>query len=263
MNSLINNLIFKIADTRTELEQAYRLVHDTYVEKGYIEPQPSGLHLKLNNALPTTTTFVAKLGDRVVTTVTLFPDSPLGLPLDELYKIDADTLRKQNYHLAEVGALASAPDFRDRSSLIMLYLSRMLYHYAWRYLKSDYLIITVHAKHQSFYKSILLFEQIGEVKPYKAVNNQPTVLLQLDIKASQQNYQAVYQGKSFEKDLHNFFFIRDIPCIHLPEIPHPVNVWTNDLLTYFFCRKTELFMAASYEQLDFIKSQHMQYRIAV
>ena len=218
----------------------------------------------MNNALPTTTTFEGKLGERVITTVTLFSDSPLRLPLDEIYKTDVDILRKQNYHLTEVGALASAPDFRDHSSLIILYLSRMLYHYAWRYLKSDYRIIIVHTKHQRFYKYILLFEKIGEVKQYKAVNDQPTVLLQLDInKVPQQNYQAFYQGKPVDKDLHIFFFTREIPYIHLPEIPHPINVWTNELLTYFFCEKTELFIAASYKELDFIKSQHMQYQIAV
>lgn len=258
----VSGLVFKIADTRDELEQAYKLVHDVYAEKGYIEPQPHGLHLKLSNALPTTTTFVGKLGDRVVTTLTLFLDSPLGLPLDELYKTEADALRSQKNRLSEVGSLASVPEFRDNSPQLMLYITRVAIHYALRYLKSDYSLITVHPKHQSFYEHILLFEPIGEVMQYKAVNENPAVLLKLDLKAASQNYHRVYHEKPIDKNLHDFIFVRPIACIQLPEVTHPANVWTEKLLDWFFWEKTSLFKTSGRKQLDCIKSEHIKYHTA-
>lgn len=259
----VSGFIFKIAETRAELEQAYRLVHDVYMKEGYIEPHPAGLYLTLNSALPTATTFVGKVGDRVVTTMSLFPDSPLGMPLDSIYQVEADQIRQQESLLAEVGALASAPDFREHEPLTMLYLNKALYHYAWKHLQIKHLLIAIHPKYQSFFESLLLFKQIGKVKPYKAVNESEIVLLCLNVKTAKQTYKKIYQGKPPERSLHDFFFIRKTPCIHLPLASLPVNVWTDSLLDYFFRQQTNLFERASCGQLDSIKSYHASYHMAV
>lgn len=54
------NLEFKIAETREELEQAYQILHDTYVENKFQTPHPSGMRIIKYFALPTTTTLSAK-----------------------------------------------------------------------------------------------------------------------------------------------------------------------------------------------------------
>src|SRR4051812_17417869 len=71
----------KIAATRDEFEQASRLLPCQYQARGYEEPGPKLFRFPPYHALPETTTFVAKCGDRVIATVSQVPDTTLlGLP---------------------------------------------------------------------------------------------------------------------------------------------------------------------------------------
>ena len=53
-------LVLKIAETKEELEACFSLLHDAYVESGFMKPDPSGMRLSIYHALPTTTTLCAK-----------------------------------------------------------------------------------------------------------------------------------------------------------------------------------------------------------
>src|SRR5262249_42662020 len=95
-------LKFAIALGPDALAGAFRLVHDQYVSRGYMLPDPSGLRVGLHHTLPTTKVFVATLGPRVVGTMTLIEDSVLGLPMDELYRDDLAHFRDQGRRVNEV-----------------------------------------------------------------------------------------------------------------------------------------------------------------
>ncbi|WP_457326266.1 N-acyl amino acid synthase FeeM domain-containing protein, partial [Roseateles sp. P5_E11] len=49
-------LELKVAETREELEDCFRILHDAYVASGFMKPSPSGLRVTMYHALPTTTT---------------------------------------------------------------------------------------------------------------------------------------------------------------------------------------------------------------
>ncbi len=66
---------------RRELQHALRLVHDNYVDCGYMSPHPSGFRLSVYYAMPSTRTFISVVDDEVIATVSLFCDSPLALPM--------------------------------------------------------------------------------------------------------------------------------------------------------------------------------------
>src|SRR5690349_8210347 len=74
-------LTISLARSGEDLEAAYRLLHDVYVEIGFMEPHPSGLRLNVFNALPQTSVAVAKIDGKVIGTLTLTRENPLGLPL--------------------------------------------------------------------------------------------------------------------------------------------------------------------------------------
>src|SRR5215475_11839692 len=77
---------FGLACETGVLDEAFRLVHDQYVWRGFMTaPHPSGRRVNLRHALPSTRVFVASDGVRVVGTASLIPDSPLGLPMDEVF----------------------------------------------------------------------------------------------------------------------------------------------------------------------------------
>ena len=129
-DQIADGLDFGLATDRRTLEQVFRLQHDQYVAQGYMDPHPSNWRLSIHNALPATRVFVARSKDRVVATMTLIADSPVGLPIDEIYSDELRTLRDAGRDLAEVSGLAVHPDYQPSGVAILLRLIRMLVVYA-------------------------------------------------------------------------------------------------------------------------------------
>lgn len=253
------SLSFKIAETKSELEQAFRLVHDAYAKEGYISPHPSKMRVSINNATPTATTVIGLYGDRVIMTISLFPDSKLGLPMDSIYAEELATLRTQKRRIGEVGALASDPDFRQWDFNLLFHMHKTMILYGKNYLGLDDFVITVNPKHRSFYTSVLLFEPMGELKFYQSVNQNPAVLLKLDLIEMEANYRQIYQSSPLDSNLHHFFFVKRSKCIHLPCEGCAINVWTEELIYYFFQQRTNLFQNADQETLNLLILQYIRH----
>jgi len=217
-----DDIRFKVADNREELEAAYRLVHDVYVEEGYADPHDSGLRVNLRYALPTTTTFIGSHDDKVVITMTILGDSPLGLPMDMIFSRELYELRCQGRYIAEVGAFASHPDFRRRSQAVAFNTNKIMWQYAVRNLHADDLVIAVNPKHEWIYRYILLFEKISrDVKRYNYVNDAPAIAMRLNLRTAIPRWAKIYSGRPPEGDLHGFFLTRDPVHIRLPETEEP------------------------------------------
>jgi hypothetical protein len=196
---------------RDDFDQAFRLIHDQYVWRGYMNPHASGRRLSLYNALPSTRVFVAKDWHRVVGTATLIEDSPLGLPIDELYEEELAPLREQGRRIAELSAFAIAHDYRPAGVGITIRLGRLLVLYAAQVQSLDDLWITVNPRHVEFYRG--LFPQarrVGRVKRYQKVNGAPAVALHLDLNLLRALILAVQGGRrGLGGALHDFFFGAD------------------------------------------------------
>ena len=87
------DLVIRPALSRAELESAYELVYQNYRPRDYMSPHPSCLRLTIFNAFPTTLTFVGVIYGEVIATVSLIPDTPIGLPMDEIYHDEVQLLR--------------------------------------------------------------------------------------------------------------------------------------------------------------------------
>jgi hypothetical protein len=236
----IENIIFKIAETKEKLESAYRLTYEMYVKNGYMSPSPTTLRFNFFNAMPYTQTFIGESGSDTIMTITLFPDSPLGIPMDCLYKNEVDKLRQEGRYVAEVGGLISTVNCQNS----LMHLIKALYTYADKYLKVDDLVATVHPKHSNFHEIILCFEKIGAIKSYSYVNGNPAVALRLDLHKYREYYWNYYPREPFENDLHNFFFVRDSEMILLPNEKMPFRVWDQGIFNYFFQEKSNFYVEA-------------------
>ncbi|MEP0915328.1 hypothetical protein NC981_00730 [Leptolyngbya sp. DQ-M1] len=214
--SKLGNLIFKIAETKSELEQAFKLVYNAYIQIEYMNPHPSGMRLHPLHVLQNSTIFIGVHNDKVVTTMALSPDSELGLPMDCIYQEELATIRHQKRRFAEIGALASDPNFRYRDFTIPLHLNKIMYLYAKQYLQLDDLVIGVVPKHQSFYTAILPFQQIGAIKAYQGINQNPVILLRLNLHTEEDDLYQTYHKYPIEKNLYHFFCLHDSECIYLP-----------------------------------------------
>ena len=166
------------AASSEDLRKAYRLVHDIFVEEGYILPRSCGMRLRVYEALPETATFVAKVGPDVVGVQSLVMDSTdLGLPSDESFHQEIAVLRGPGRRLCEATNQSIAPAFRK--SAVPTELMRCCLAHAVG-AGCNELITTVSPGHARFY-SLLGFEPISPVRSYSAELEDPVVVVRMNM----------------------------------------------------------------------------------
>jgi hypothetical protein len=172
---------FGLALSHRTLDGALRLVHNRYVERGFMTPQLSRRRIGPHHALPTTRVFAATAGPLVVGTATLIEDSQIGLPMDEIYRSELDGFRARGQRLGEASALAADPRYRALGLALPLRVMGLLVTYAAEIAALDLLCIAVNPRHVEFYRRRLTFEVCGALRSYAKVNGAPAVALRLDL----------------------------------------------------------------------------------
>lgn len=244
----------KIADTRDELEQAFSLVYREYLRSDYIKkPNGARICLTIYHILPETAVFIFK-SDRVISTLTQIYDSEVfGLPMDALYQEELNALRDANRKLVEISALASARETRGQN--IFMYLFRDMYLYA-MYKNVNDMCIMVNPKHVEFYKTILLFEELGPEKYYPDVGA-PAVALRLNLDNIRGKLRETYSSLDPDCDLYSFF--HKVTDIHIKVHNGKHNSENRRILDantvrYFFIEKTNVIENATSHQMNYIRS---------
>ena len=237
-------LVLKIAETRDELEECFSLLHDAYVDSGFMKPDPSGMRVTIYHALPTTTTLCAKYDGQVVGTISLIRESALGVPLQKIFDLSA--IREKEGQVAEVSALAVHRDFRKTGGSILFPLMKFMYEYCTTFFDTRHLVIAVNPSHIEMYESLLFFQRLTEnvVENYDFVNGAPAVGATLDLKEAPEIFRKHYSSKPMRRNLHAYFTQVKLPNI---EFPHRRFYTTNDpvltpdLIDYFFNVRTDTF----------------------
>jgi len=237
-------LVLKIADTREELEACFKLLHDAYVNSGFMTPDPSGMRVTIYHALPTTTTLCAKYDDQVVGTLSLIRESAIGFPLQRIF--DLTSVREKEGNIAEVSALAVHPRFRRTGGSILFPLMKFMYEYCTTFFDTRHLVIAVNPRHIEMYESLLFFRRLtaSVVESYDFVNGAPAVGATLDLKHAPEVLRKAYAGKPPRRNLYHYFKETTLPNI---QIPHRRFFTTNDpvltpkLIDYFFNQRTTVF----------------------
>ena len=243
-------IIYRVARTREELRQAFSLVYQEYLSRGYIPKHyKSRLRLSLYNVLPTTTTFVALHANKVVATVTLIPDSPLGIAMDKIYKEEIDGLRRKGRRVAEVSQLAIDSKLFPTGWFSMFNFDKLIFLFRLFKIVLDYglyieklndFCIAINPKHQYLYK-FLGFEELGGLKYYGSVNKALAIAKRL-------NLDNIEDKAKHRIGLYKIFFGKKIDA----------GVFENKLqfsisdLEYFFTKKSDILKKATKEQLYYI-----------
>ncbi len=241
---LPDKLVFKLAETREELEACFRLLHDAYVEAGFMKPDASGLRVTIYHALPTTSTLLCKHGERVIGTLSLIRENPLGFPMQRIFALDA--VRRAGGNIAEVSALAIDPRFRSSRGRILLPLVKFMYEYATRQFDTRHLVIAVNPRHIGFYESVMCFRRLAQrtVDHYDFVNGAPAVGAHLDLSTAPRVFRHRYDGLPRDRNLYRYFTATVVPNIVFPEKRFHTTtdpVMTPELIDHFFNRRTQVF----------------------
>lgn len=237
-------LVLKIAETRDELEECFSLLHDAYVESGFMKPDPSGMRVTIYHALPTTTTLCAKYDGQVVGTISLIRESALGVPLQKIF--DLSNVREKEGQVAEVSALAVHRDFRKTGGSVLFPLMKFMYEYCTTFFDTRHLVIAVNPSHIELYESLLFFQRLSAnvVENYDFVNGAPAVGATLDLKEAPEIFRKHYASKPLRRNLYAYFMQVKLPNIEFPNRRfHTTNdpVLTPDLIDYFFNVRTNTF----------------------
>lgn len=241
----------KQAETREELEAAYRLVHQSYVEAGYIDPHPSGLRVRAFEVLPQTATFVATENGEVIGTISLIVDSPLGLPMEESYRAEVSALRRQGRKIAEVSSLAVAKGSRNLGIFVRLCKYMTLFAIS---VGVEDLCIAVSPEHAPFFKEVYLFETMGEVRSYSSTKDDPVQALRLDLNTFPALCRAAYQGVEADANFYNYMFVYQPEWVKYPRNPHCFCPMTPAMLRYFLVEKTDVLRQADAATLWHLRS---------
>ncbi|HOX05778.1 MAG TPA: hypothetical protein PK280_05205 [Planctomycetota bacterium] len=228
-----------IANDRAGREEAWGLVYRAYLQKGYMAPSDSRMRILPQDALPGTTTFVAREADgSAAATLTMVPDSPMGLPMDDLYRRELDALRAAGRRPCEIAKLVACVEERQGMEML-LHLFKLAYLSARRLDGCTDFVITVNPRHEKYYRRLLLFEPIGETRAYGSVNGAEAVPLRLDLLRAEELYRQAFGGRSGRANLHAFFVGDDEPAI-LDWLGRERTPLSEADLRYFFAERSDI-----------------------
>lgn len=251
--------LIKVASTQEELEGAYRLLYLAYRRLGITPADPSGMRCNIFQALPYTTTIIAKDQDKIIATIAVIKDSSVGFPSDQHYRIENDHFRSQGYRLSEISALAVDRGYR-RNHAISLSLMKYVFLYATRYMNCSMLCATIHPRAFDFYSGLFNFRRNGKEIQYPFANNAPAIHISHDTSTAAGFTAAISAHVPKNINIHRFIFEENTPGFCFPERVGATNnylldpVMTPELLKILFVEKTNVFKDASPEEKSLIRS---------
>ena len=169
-----------IARTEHDLVRAFELVHYSYCTAGLAADSPSGLRLTPYHLSGHSDVLIAEIGDEVVSTISLFGDCDLGLPMESMYGNEIAQLREQGFSLGEIGSFADRRNGVSRFLAVFIEFNRWLAQVAHER-RIDTLVAAVHPKHARLYQRAFGFQQIGGQTDCPYVNDNPAVAIYLHL----------------------------------------------------------------------------------
>jgi hypothetical protein len=183
---------------------AHHLVARRYAWRGYATTQ---LSTYSEDALTICSAFQ---GERTVGTIAVRFASEQGLNADVVFAEELASLRASDLSICEFGRLAVDEDASDNKQ-VLAKLFHLAYLHAHRLAGCELLVIEVNPRHVAFYRRMLGFRVLSEVRLNPRVNA-PAVLLSLDLREACQQI-ACFGGKaelaSQTRTLYPYFYGAD------------------------------------------------------
>lgn len=251
------NIQFKLAQTKDEMEQAYRLLYKSYVASGSMQPNKTELRITPYHVLPSTSMLIATVDTKVIATLSIFRISPFGLPVSKIYDISRFT--SIGLRSAEISSLCVDDEFKNDNRTLLFGLLKYLYEYSTKYFGIDVKLIVIKPFRRHFYESMLCFKPLeNKIITNYAFSNGATVMAEfLNLNEAPELYKKIYNSYPDEQNLYKYFVESKISNFQFPEriynnISDPVI--TPELLNYFFIEKTDTLKNMSPFELAVLKN---------
>lgn len=220
IDEVLASYSFGLARDPAQRLQALRLRQAVYARKGILENTgPSDLYVPSQAFVPGSAMFVAARNNEIVGTVSLYADSKLGLPMDEVHPSEVQIMRRRTPRLAEIGGLAISEEVRKSRLILLLFYAV----FQWcRRCQFDGAVICVHPSSKRVYSSLLHFEILGPQIAHPRFRQAPSLPLGIEFRTAADEFRRTYGHDSAKMDLFSFFNDAELP-LDLPQIVHSVN----------------------------------------
>lgn len=180
----------RLATTWDDRIAAYQLVHREYLKSGLCEEQPSGLYYSRYQTLPGSLTFV--LGDQEypAATASVVSDNKDGLPCEQIFPEEIDTIRRERGKLAEIMLLAVNSDlFTERrsqalrsrnSAIVLVNLLFGIFRHLHQQQEISEAIVLVNPRHHAIYECTG-WRTLASARSYPSRRGLPAVPLHMPV----------------------------------------------------------------------------------
>jgi hypothetical protein len=167
-----------------DMDQVYRLTHDTLVAAGDIIPLPSGKIVSFPglDGINETSVLVAECEGRIVGTNSLTLDGPAGLHCDHGFREETNRIRREGRPLASSWRIATSPSFRRGKRLVqdlMVETLRLCLEF-----ELQTCLFVFPPKFESFYQRAIAAETVSRGNISVNGRDLPAVLMRADCERS-------------------------------------------------------------------------------
>jgi hypothetical protein len=178
---------YRQAESAEDRDTIYRLRYEAYVHEGTIQPNLNRRVIDAYDSLPNAWTFGVYIDDKLASSVRIhvstpeYPDIPAAHVFPDILK-----------PMIEAGKIIidSTRFVADRNAgqyLELPYATLRLPHMASEYFRSDYVLATVRAEHQSFYRRVFGQRVVCPPRPYPSLNKPISLMITDRDSASERN----------------------------------------------------------------------------
>ncbi len=235
------DVTFKVAESKEELEQAFKLVYQVHFQKNLVASHVSEMKLSKIHALPTTKVLIAVKKDKVVSVLCLSLESPLRTSCEEQF--DLSSLKTQDKCFVEVSGFVYDTQSVEDYKAYLIPLCKLGLELNKIYLKADYLVVALDAEDFDYWSALFLIDKISEkVVRFQEFNGRLAVCAFADIGKLEEKFLFRYGRKKVQSNLHKYLFTQVDPRLQIPSATELVRQkYTPQILNYFFNIKTNIF----------------------
>lgn len=207
------NIVIRLAQDAEEIKAADQLVYRNYVNR-ILPDDVEAFHKNRYLSSPARHVGVAVDAGRVIATLSMVEDSPLGLPSDVFRPELLRHFRRVKSRLGEMTCFATDQSVRHPMNIVM-FLFKFFFEYNFYYANIDRMVASCRMRHADFYEQHLGFEKLMPAFAHPYAGNMVCQFVALDMLAVHVRLSGHYREDA-KDDLHRFFMVDEHPNVRMP-----------------------------------------------
>lgn len=163
-----------VSDRAEDVDAVLSVIHDGFVEAGFMDPQASERRLHPAYLNPGAMFALARIDGEPIGAATMIPDGPFGLPCERAFAEEVDVLRRGPGPIMECGSFTVRTAWRRHTRRVFVRVLAAFIRIAMEEYPDSPGLLTTTPEAERFHTSVGGFRRITDVRPLFGA---PAVLL--------------------------------------------------------------------------------------